>query len=156
MRQKRQRDSQAGRQRELLLCCGSPTPHPHLPAHTSGTPGPSGALRRLGDPLLACHHYSAALCNICLHSSLPFPSSLISLTPPSSSFGFLSPRCPATAARAHHHSGASCGRNAQEMNESSSPRWPTLSLLRTWDCHKRCTLLHTGLAPLRPPSSPDP
>lgn len=87
---------------------------PSPPARTSGTPGPSGALRRLGDPLLDCHHYFSALCNICLHSSLPFPSSLISLTPPppSSSFGFLLPRCPATATRVHHHRGASWGRNA--------------------------------------------
>lgn len=96
-----------------------PPTSPAPPACTSGFLGPSGALRRLGDPLLDCHHYSSALCNICLRSSLPFP--FLTPPPPLSSFGFLSPRCPATAVKAHHRGGTMKGRNRSRKKESRPP-----------------------------------
>lgn len=77
LRQKRQRDSHEGREAErtapaLLWLCPHPTPSPSA-ASSENVPrallDPQASSRRLGDPLLACHHYSTPICNICLCSS---------------------------------------------------------------------------------------
>lgn len=77
LRQKRQRDSHEGREAgrtaaALLWLCPHPTPSPSA-ASSENVPqallDPQASSRRLGDPLLACHHYSTPICNICLCSS---------------------------------------------------------------------------------------
>lgn len=77
LRQKRQRDSHEGREAgrtapALLWLCPHPTPSPSA-ASSENVPrallDPQASSRHLGDPLLACHHYSTPICNICLCSS---------------------------------------------------------------------------------------
>lgn len=77
LRQKRQRDSHEGREAgrtaaALLWLCPHSTPSPSAASSKNVTQAlldPQASSRRLGDPLLACHHYSTPICNICLCSS---------------------------------------------------------------------------------------
>lgn len=165
MRQKRQRDSQAGRQGELLLllllCRGPPPPSPartfrhswplRLPT-TSG--GPAFSM----SPLLHSNLQHLSLRRSCFPSSLIFFDSSSFSSSSSSSFGSVSPRCPATVRVHHYHGDAGTTRGAGaamrdyvQIHESRLPLPPFAPMSA---CHARCTQPHTGLAPQRhPPTS---
>lgn len=141
-------------------------PPPPLQACTLGTPSPLGLPATSGGPAFSM---SPLLHSNLKHLSLQlfcFPSSLISFfclnsssfSSSSSSFGSLSPRCPATAVRVHHHGGAGergepgkeCVGESQAftLHLAPPPCFPyLLPSLLTSACHARCTQPHTSPAP---------
>lgn len=141
MRQKRHTDSKAGVGKS---CCA-----PSIPECVPlALVAPQACAQRMGDPLLACHHYSTPIRNICLcisfafHHFLPFGSSFfihfwVSVTKMPSNSG------EGTSSWWH-----------RQTREAREGMWRTFypSLFLTSPCRARCSHPHTGRASRWPPT----